>query len=1295
MPATDTFWRNLKRMHVVFAASAIALLVATLWMMAKDHADEWRDYQRTFERIEAARLEQEVQEIRGDNEFKTKTEELKTRHDEITKQIEGRPEVKQLEEKISLAQNQADLADRELRNRRAERDVARANYDLGVRDSVPESRLNELRAKYDAEEAAVGKLTLDAQKKQTALDGLRRQLAEETKVKRELEEEQKRVAADIERLDKAYTTIEPSGLSAIKREIMEWPIIDGFNSHLKVEQVWLPNLSVRLGMAETARFDRCQTCHKAIDRVESGNVPAFPPGHPPTDDVHDWIASNEFPHPFATHPNPDLFASASSPHPVATFGCTTCHEGQGSGTSFSTAAHYPDNPHEHEEWEEKYGFATNHFWEYPMNPTRFLESSCIKCHHNVEELGVHPEFGASAPKVHRGYEVLKKYGCFGCHEINGHDAGRQIGPDIRLEPSSDEERAKYAADPTLIPGDMRKVGPALTHISSKTTQDWVEYWTEEPKRFRPDTRMPQFFKLSNLEDAHAVDLQPVEIAGVAQFLMNASTPLETIKPADGYVPDAERGRVAFSQRGCLACHTHEEFPTSVADFGPNLSRVREKIKPGHEPGGEGFNWLYSWIMDPTLHDPRTRMPDTKLEVETVGDVSVDPAADIAAFLLQHQPSEKQIQASEAVRDEMQLKETIEGKIAYEPKALDDLVKLYLSKSLTNPQVEETMTTRKYPFSREMIKGDEIELTRDAANVDASPEEWERMKLNYIGRRTISRYGCYGCHDINGFENAKPIGTALQDWGRKDTSRLAFEHIEEFLHHHGEPDGSSTADRVHGALQKAAAGGVEAGEFTSEEQAQEDLGAAFFYESLLHHGRPGFIWQKLRDPRSYDYMKTETKGYDERLRMPKFPFDQEEIEAVATFVLGLVADPPAPQYVYQPEGAELARIEGEKLITKFNCTGCHMLDMPTVRYGVNPEEVLPSELTPGEHPEALPLLLALKPPADPWTGETREFMVEEEKTKLPIFEFEGLVSSLPDPEDDPEFQEYGFDLWETLKLAGDQLMFPSSRITVPASRLVGIEPGRGGEFAEWLVDLLMETTTDGNRQLAWQMAPPPLYKEGIKVQTDWLYHFLREPHKLRHTTTLRMPKFNLSSDEARILANYFAAVDGAPYPYEAIPQREGDYLAMRSAETEQLLEGEPYLTEAWHVLNAPLCIKCHSLAGREFQASDPQKDIRGPNLEFVSDRLRPDWLMLWLFKPQWITPYTSMPQPYLRGGGTFPELFEGDATQQTIATRDALMNYNRLMERIGKQTAEAQPAPAPDETNENEEAASPEPAQGEE
>src|SRR5690606_15191114 len=77
----------------------------------------------------------------------------------------------------------------------------------------------------------------------------------------------------------------------------------------------------------------------------------------------------------------------------------------------------------------------------------------------------------------------------------------------------------------------------------------------------------------------------------------------------------------------------------------------------------------------------------------------------------------------------------------------------------------------------------------------------------------------------------------------------------------------------------------------------DPDEGYMMERLLHHSREGFLWQKLRDPRSYDYRKTENKTYNERLRMPKFPLAEGDIEAIMTFVLGLVSEPPAEQYVY--------------------------------------------------------------------------------------------------------------------------------------------------------------------------------------------------------------------------------------------------------------------------------------------------------------------------------------------------------------------------------------------------------------
>ena len=100
-----------------------------------------------------------------------------------------------------------------------------------------------------------------------------------------------------------------------------------------------------------------------------------------------------------------------------------------------------------------------------------------------------------------------------------------------------------------------------------------------------------------------------------------------------------------------------------------------------------------------------------------------------------------------------------------------------------------------------------------------------------------------------------------------------------------------------------------------------------------------------------------------------------------------------------------------------------------------------------------------------------------------------------------------------------------------------------------------------------------------------------------------------------------------------------------------------------MLTTTLCIKCHAVGGREFIAAPGAKDVtHAPNLERVNSRLRPDWLSVWLEKPQWLTPYTAMVPPFPKGKEAYAPLFGADAEAQTIGVRDALMNYYRLLEK---------------------------------
>lgn len=1326
MPANDEYWRSLPRVHKIFAFSAIVLLGTTLLMMAKDESRSWRVYQAKAEQLRIEKLNAELDKLSG-GEHNEKIRQAELQVLEAQGRIETRnEEIQELERRLNELQGQVQIFARDSKAANAYRDKARADYDIAVRDQAPEDRLSIFYQTYRQKEEEARQKAIEAEQKQIEYNAVKSELVMLREDLDKAKAELTRATADRTALEEQKDQLQPkSTFAAWKRKFKELPIINGFNPHLKIQYDWAADLKQTLGMTRVSRVDRCRTCHVNISDFGAGNVPNY--------------SSENYEQPFCTHPNGDLYLTATSPHPVNNFGCTICHEGDGSGTAFQTAEHTPSNPAVASRWSHEHHWHPNHFWEYPMHPKQFIESSCLKCHHNVVELGVNKKFGASAPNVYKGYTLIRDYGCFGCHEINGFDGTTPIGPDMRLEPQTPEEIAKYAADPNQVPGTMRKVGPSLRHIKEKVTPEFIAYWTENPARFRPTTRMPQFFNLSNQHDALAGVLQPVELAALSEFLIAKSQPLELSHPAAGYQPDPERGKELFSKRGCLACHSRsgEEFKEIHADFGPDLSRIHEKLLPGEA----GFNWLYTWIREPSLYHARTKMPDLFLDPYQDGDVTIDPAADIAAYLLQGtgpiefpalpksapytgiiagksdangvwiqetltgsptdraevqqgenwllQPLEPGLLITEvngnAVTSAEQFHQQVSGakpgdivevtvKQNGKPRTyrlkvstpLDDLVRLYLSKSLPQGRLENVFNDRRYPVTPEMyadgkspsdfIKGDEIELVPQNYDEELTPEEWEHRKILYVGRRTISRYGCFGCHDIPGFETARPIGTALQDWGRKDTSKLAFEHIHEFLHHHGDPNGGSTAARLEHAVKNAKAG--------NKGVSEAELNEAYLYNSLINHGRAGFLWQKLREPRSYDYMKTETKGWDERLRMPKFPFSQDDIEKVATFVLGLVAEPPAPQYVYNPAGSAGAIIAGEKILSKYNCAGCHMLEMPVWEFGMDPDEINVPELAEGEEP-IFQIFKKIKPPINPHTGRTLN-------SGEPILRVTGYPQAFPDPEDDPEDQFYSFVLWDAVQLNEDQTLMPGQPLPVAATNIQSKGEGRGGDLAKWLIPRLPGNergVKDINE--AWQAAPPPLVRQGQKAQTPWMYQFLKNPEQIRFTTVLRMPRFNMSDEEAQILANYFSAVDGAPYPYQLIPEKEASYQAAAQAQYHsEYPDAEPknYLDASWLVLNGPLCRKCHTVGGNVVTEVDPSQVKRGPNLQRVESRLRPDFTRVWIHNPKWILPYTSMPQNFPPGGKSAMEaLFDGNNARQEASTVDALFNYTRLIETHGPTT----------------------------
>ena len=115
------------------------------------------------------------------------------------------------------------------------------------------------------------------------------------------------------------------------------------------------------------------------------------------------------------------------------------------------------------------------------------------------------------------------------------------------------------------------------------------------------------------------------------------------------------------------------------------------------------------------------------------------------------------------------------------------------------------------------------------------------------------------------------------------------------------------------------------------------------------------------------------------------------------------------------------------------------------------------------------------------------------------------------------------------------------------------PAFGGTFTNLMIPYLQKKNpTDypkderGLFPKSRAVLPPPLEREGERVQPDWLYKFLLDPTVIRPEVAmlLRMPKFNMSPEESKAIVNYFAATArstnpgaGVTFPYLTIDQRE--------------------------------------------------------------------------------------------------------------------------------------------------------------
>ncbi|HEU4340250.1 MAG TPA: c-type cytochrome [Candidatus Binatia bacterium] len=268
------------------------------------------------------------------------------------------------------------------------------------------------------------------------------------------------------------------------------------------------------------------------------------------------------PNPFKTHPRREVLL-ADNAHPPEKFGCTSCHDGQGVAVNSVKQAH-----------------GEVHYWEFPLLRGAKVQSSCTSCHLDAQGL-------QDAPLFAEGQRMFEQIGCTGCHLVQGYE-------------------------------NIPKIGPSLRKISAKVDPGWMVRWIENPHKFRPRTRMPNF------------EFKPDEAVAIAAFIWSLSKEegdqwrQQHSLPAgfrEGDAGLAAKGKKFVETIGCKGCHgfAEGEFSTTVGkqkDLVPNLKDIASKTGP---------QWLYHWVKNPRGFAPDTNMPSLRL--------TDDEAMAITAYLM--------------------------------------------------------------------------------------------------------------------------------------------------------------------------------------------------------------------------------------------------------------------------------------------------------------------------------------------------------------------------------------------------------------------------------------------------------------------------------------------------------------------------------------------------------------------------------------------------------------------------------------------------------------------------------------
>lgn len=409
------------------------------------------------------------------------------------------------------------------------------------------------------------------------------------------------------------------------------------------------------------------------------------------------------------------------------------------------------------------------------------------------------------PTLAEGRALFKKLNCTGCHILEG-----------------------FAWD--------RNSGPSLDNVSAKVSPEWLLSWIRYPRGFRAKTRMPNLwprpldpgskrpYAQGSPEYQQWETQMREQTTAVAAYLvdrsdnpsMRAGAPKDAQplkKEIQGYADvagaTAEKGKIVFEAYGCQACHARSDGDMKNGEKLPEPWRSRERdIAPTLANMGAktSADWIAYWVEEPSRYWHGTKMPNLRL--------SREEAASVGKYV----SSLKETPLDQASVDQADVA------------------------AVTDP-------------------------AKRAEKVACSAVGGAMLTRVECGERTIGYYGCFGCHEISGYEKSAPIAPELGAFAKKDVTTL-------------------------------------------------DFGYALADHHL--HTTETFATLKLDSPRIYRRDRIE-------LKMGDYDLSPREIRSLVVFLKGLVASKPKTAFKPQEHAEYAAALEGRQIVEDYNCRGCHVIE----------------------------------------------------------------------------------------------------------------------------------------------------------------------------------------------------------------------------------------------------------------------------------------------------------------------------------------------------------------------------------